>query len=97
MSSSKLIAARIPVNDYERASRVLTDNNLTVSSAVQSLLKTIAATGEIPEYPQTPAQNTSRKQLDKLMRQVAKRPEITWPKDVSDKDLLGEERMRRFG
>lgn len=98
MAATTLTAARVNTSSLNHARGVLKRNGMTVSLAIQRLMDVIASTDAVPEcIAEAPDSGDARAKFDALMSRVASRDEPPWPAEVSDWELLGEERMRRFG
>ena len=99
MVETVLAGARVKESVLRSAKRVLQAEGMSVSLAIQNLMTVTAATGSVPECIKLPdaARLKRRSQLDALMRRLETRPHIPWDESISDRDVLDEERMRRFG
>lgn len=96
--TTRMMAARVSETDYVAARRVLEQDGMSVSQAVQRLMALIARTGQVPScLAEDDGKNERRREFDDLMGRVAARPRVPWPEGVTDDELLGDERMRRYG
>ena len=93
-----LAGARVRESTFRAAKRILQAENMSVSQAIQNLMAVTAATGSVPECIRPKSDSSAKRaQLDALMDRLESRPRKAWEEGKSDKDLLGEERERRFG
>ena len=80
-----------------QASYILGLQGLTVSQAIRELINHIALTGEVPRYAEESTRRDRVQATIELTEFLESLPKPGRELSVSDEELLGEERMARFG
>ena len=80
-----------------QASYILGLQGLTVSQAIRELINYIALTGEVPRYAEESSKRDRVQSMIELTEFLESLPMPGREPGMSDEELLGEERMARFG